>query len=95
MTNLSLLPDGWTSCTCDMGGSAGCLVHDAGADDTQREDDNVTAKVWTYQCLILNEGALSTEELDGTSTSHAYEEAGYEFEGRCIAVRRGGYMYPA
>jgi len=79
---------GWKTCTCNAGGSAGCPVHDAGADDADG------SKVWEYECLqLLDDGSLQTETLAGMSTGHAFEEASYEHEGKTLAVRRGNYLY--
>ena len=105
MTNeITLLANGWKTCTCNMDFSGpecvlmrdGCVVHDAAADDNAPVggDDPCLSVVWEYQCLqLLNDGSLEVETLDGVSAGHAYEEALYECEGRTIAVRRGEKLY--
>lgn len=78
----------WRGCTCNEGGSAGCPVHDAAASDA---DGN---KVFEYQCLVIGgDGNGAVEVLAATDTSHAFTEAWYCFDGKCVAVRRGEYLY--
>lgn len=90
---MQLEDNGWTTCTCDAGGSAGCPVHDAAADDGVPVNDGDGHKKWDYDCLMLHEGKLVVETIVGVSTGHAFEEAGYVCEGKCLAVRRGQYLY--
>ena len=76
----------WVACTCTDEGPRGCRVHDASADDSDGD------KLFEYECLMLNEGQFTVQTLSGQSTGHAFEEASYEFEGQCLAARRGEYL---
>lgn len=88
-TELTLKHDGWRTCTCDAGGSAGCVVHDIGADDATVLP-NGEKQNFEYTVLYVSpDGTLCVEWLDGLSAAHAYDEAWHECEGKVIAVRRG------
>jgi len=80
-------PD-WQTCTCDGACTAGCLIHEAAASDENADN------VYEYACLILKpDTTLEIQTLSCVSTSHAFEEAGYECEGKCLAVKRGAYLH--
>ena len=86
MTKTKTVDEGWTvKPVAELGtGWKGDVV----VDDTDGE------KVWEYECLQLREdGTFVIETLAGMSTDHAFEEASYEHEGTCVAVRRGAYLY--
>ena len=78
----------WQYCTCKGGESAGCVVDDAAANGGDG------SSVYEYTCLIARpDGSLAAETLGALDAGHAFEEASYECDGTCIAVRRGSYLH--
>ena len=51
-------------------------------------------KIYNYTVTIkAPDGTISDWHIDAVDDGHAFEEASYEFEGECIAVKRGEFMY--
>lgn len=84
---------GWQGCTCipsheHDGFTPRCPVHDAAVQDGDG------FKVFEYDCLVIGaNGNGEIQSLVAVSAGHAFEEASYEFDGNCVAVRRGQYLY--
>jgi hypothetical protein len=78
----------WRGCACNGALNPKCPVHSANADDSDGD------KVFEYQCLIIGpDGTGKIELLSAVSTSHAFTEAWHEFDGRCVAVKRGEFLH--
>lgn len=72
----------WQGCCCNGQVDPNCPVH--GTELRQP----VLAEPITFQCMIIGlDGNAYYDTLEATSVSHAFTEAEYEFEGRCVAAR--------
>jgi len=70
----------WLGCICDGPVNPRCPAH---GEDVKPLDDAVE-----YECLVIGpDGNGYIGVLEATDPGHAFEEATYELEGRCVAVR--------
>ena len=52
------------------------------------------SKVYEYTCTLQRaDGSTYDDLLSAVSDTHAFEEAMYEFDDECIAVKRGEFLY--
>lgn len=93
MAQLLVEANGWKGCICSTIGQLGCPVHDSAEAESLYDTETGDGPVHEYECLMLTDGNLTVQSLSAMSTSHAFEEASYEFEGRCLAARRGEFLH--